>query len=242
MEYKTEQLSDTVQVAVSKQHTFGTDALLLGNFAKIEHKKNICDFGCGCGILSLLAATKNGGAITGVDIQPEAIALFSEGIRLSGLSSRVTARLADIKSLDQIFPRGGFDLILCNPPYKAANTGMVNQKGSAAIARHEVECTFDDIAKQASVLLRFGGEFCCCGRPERLVDVLCALRKYKLEPKRLRFVAKNNVSTPWLFLIEAKKHSGAFLKVEPLYDLSSSPLHFGNVLNPSACAGKEPVL
>ena len=42
-----------------------------------------------------------------------------------------------------------------------------------------------------------------------------AMRKNGIEPKRLRFVAKNPESAPWLFLLEGKKGSKPFMQVEP---------------------------
>lgn len=55
-----------------------------------------------------------------------------------------------------------------------------------------------------------------CHRPERLVDVLTVMRRYKLEPKRLRFVCDREGEEPFLFLIEGKKGAKPFLRVEPL--------------------------
>ena len=44
--------------------------------------------------------------------------------------------------------------------------------------------------------------------------MISAMKKSGIEPKRLRFVQKNAHSAPWLFLIEGKKGSKPFLKVE----------------------------
>ena len=118
------------------------------------------------------------------------------------------------KELNEI-PAGSLDAITCNPPYKASNTGILSELTADQIARHEVMCTIDDICQKASFLLKFGGKLCLCQRPERLADVIFAMRAAKIEPKRLRFVAKTEKDTPWLFLIEGKKGAKPFLQVLP---------------------------
>ena len=86
---------------------------------------------------------------------------------------------------------------------------------SARIARHETHCTLDDIARAASLLLRSGGRFCICLRPERLCDAMHAMRCYRLEPKRLRLVAKNSESAPWLCLLEGRRDGKSGLQILP---------------------------
>ena len=86
---------------------------------------------------------------------------------------------------------------------------------SARIARHEVCCNIEDACKAASYLLKYAGRFCMCHRPERLVDTLELMRKYKIEPKRLRFVQDKTGERPFLFLVQGQKGAKPFLRVEP---------------------------
>ena len=51
-------------------------------------------------------------------------------------------------------------------------------------------------------------------RPERLVDILNLMRKYKIEPKILRFVYSDKNKEPILILIKGVKNGKPFLKVE----------------------------
>ena len=69
----------------------------------------------------------------------------------------------------------------------------------------ELACNLDDICEAARWLLRFGGRFVICQRPERLTDVLSSLRAHELEPKRLRLVQGRADKAPKLFLCEAKR-------------------------------------
>ena len=55
-------------------------------------------------------------------------------------------------------------------------------------------------------------------RPERLVDIMYYMRKYKIEPKRIRFVHPNKNTVSNLVLIEGVRGGKPFLKFEkPLY-------------------------
>lgn len=55
-------------------------------------------------------------------------------------------------------------------------------------------------------------------RPDRLVDILCTMRKHKIEPKRIRMVHPSVNKAPNIVLIEGQRDGGTFLKWEtPLY-------------------------
>lgn len=59
------------------------------------------------------------------------------------------------------------------------------------------------------------GRLCICNRPERLCDIMTAMRSNGIEPKRVRFVSKNSRTAPWLILAEGRKGGNTFLQVEP---------------------------
>ena len=113
--------------------------------------------------------------------------------------------IGDIKSVSELFAAGESDLVICNPPYKLSGSGLTNPDEAKRIANHETECTLDDICEAAKWLLRFGSRFVMCQRPERLTDVLGAMRAHDLEPKRLRMVQGRADKAPKLFLCEAKR-------------------------------------
>ncbi len=104
-----------------------------------------------------------------------------------------------------------------NPPYKPLGTGIESLGESAKIARHELCCNIEDAVKAAAYLLKYGGRFCMCHRPERLVDALAIMRQYKLEPKRLRFVVDKAGEEPFLFLVEAKRIQSRFCALSPSF-------------------------
>ena len=216
METTFEKLSDKICVCISNLHRFGTDAFLLANFSAPLKKDTVCDLGTGCGIIPLILERDfSPKKIVGVEIQQEAFNLFELGIKKSGLTDKITPSHSDLKAVNTLFPHGDFDVVTCNPPYKAKNAGIKSSDNASKIARHEILCDINDVCNSASHLLRFGGKLCLCQRPERLGDVIVAMKNAKIEPKRLRFVSKNSTSAPWLFLIEGKKGSKPFMRIEP---------------------------
>jgi len=216
--YSWEQLGPRLQIAVSPEHKFGTDAFLLSDFAQVKRKDMTLDLGCGCGIIPLLwfrQPEEGPRQAWALDIQPQAIDQLQQTVARCGLEGRVIPLCQDLTELDPAtLPLGSFTLVTCNPPYKAPGSGILNEQEAHSIARHELRCTLDDVCAAAGRLLQSGGKFCLCQRPERLADALEALRAHKLEPKRLRFVQKRGDCAPWLFLLEARKGGRPFLQVE----------------------------
>lgn len=216
MSYTYERLSDDIKVAVSEDHTFGTDAVILAYFANVKRKDRAIDMGTGCGIIPLLwLRDKAQSPVHCLDIQQNAIDQVNASVEYNSLGERLVPHLCDLREIEKEFKPEGFTLVTMNPPYKPLNTGFESLSESARIARHEVACGIEDAVKAANYLLTYGGRFCMCHRPERLVDALNAMREYKIEPKRLRFVFDKQGEEPFLFLVEGKKGAKPFLRVEP---------------------------
>ncbi len=215
MEYNYERLSNDIRIAVSENHTFGTDAVILAYFASPKHKDACLDMGTGCGIIPMLwLRDKEQSPVHCLDIQQNAYQQVKHSVSINSLESRLIPHLCDLREISKEFSAEDFTLVTMNPPYKPVKTGIESLNESARIARHEVCCNIEDAVKAAVYLLKFGGRFCMCHRPERLVDALELMRRYKLEPKRLRFVCDKAGEKPFLFLVEGKKGSKSFLTVE----------------------------
>lgn len=191
--------------------------------------------GTGCGIIPLLWFRNPENApktVYAMDIQEKAIEQLNISIEKNGIQDKFKAVCGDLKNItDYSLPLGQFDLVTCNPPYKINGTGIISEMNSEKIARHETMCNIDDVVKAASKLLKFGGRLCICQRPERLLDVMEAMRKYKIEPKRLRFVQKQGDTAPWLFLIEGKQGAKPFLEVEKPFIIQNEEGGFSDELN-----------
>lgn len=240
MEYKFEKLTDKITVCASTDHRFGTDAFLLADFSGYRRKDKVCDLGTGCGIIPLIMQKKSPPEITyAVDIQEGAIEQLRLGLERSETSGIVPV-CADLRELWDDAPLGRLDLVTCNPPYKAAASGYESAIDAQKIARHEIMCNIGDVCRAAGKLLKFGGRLCICNRPERLADVISAMKENDIEPKRLRFVSKDPDEAPWLFLIEGKKGSKPFMKVEKQLYIRSGE-GFSEELKRIYSVGKESV-
>lgn len=212
---KKEPLGKGFFVNVSGHHTFGTDAVLLSNFARAAAKDKMVDLGTGCGIIPLLILRdKPLKSAVGVDISKEATDLAQktkEELRLKNF----TVINSDLKDLKGKVDFGCHTLVTCNPPYKAPNAGLKNPDSVIEVARHEVACTLRDIIEVSSRLLQTSGRLCMCHRPERLSELMSLMSEYKVEPKRLRLVCQRKGEEPWLVLVEGRRCGKTGLRIEP---------------------------
>ena len=195
---------------------FGIDAVLLSDFAKnIKKDSKVVDLGTGTGIISILLCGKTElSKIIGIEIQKELCDMVSRSIKLNNLQNRFEIVNDDIKNIDKIFDKNSIDVVVTNPPYKKQNSGIINENDKKTIARHEVLCNIEDIVKQAFSILKNNGELYMIHRPERIVDIIYNLRKYKIEPKIIRFVQPSINKEPTMVLIKAIKNAKPFLKLE----------------------------
>ena len=202
---RIEPLGNGMEIVVSDSHTFGTDAILLANFASVKRKDIACDMGTGCGIIPLIWCKGETKEIYAIDIQPKATAQLEKSIEHNGITGRIKPVNCDLRRVKDFLPAGSFDLVTMNPPYKPVGTGIESVSEAERIARHEVTCTVDDAVRAASQLLKYGGRFCMCHRPERLCDIIVSLRSFSLECKKIRFVVEKEGKVPWLVLVEGKR-------------------------------------
>ena len=196
---------------------FGIDAVLLSDFAK-EIKKNsiVADLCAGNGIVSILLSGKtNAAKLYAVEIQEKIADMAIRSVKLNKLENKIDVLNMDLKQLPKKFKPNVFDAIVCNPPYKKANSGIKNTNKEKLIARHEIMCTLEDVISISSKLLKNNGSMYMVHRPERLADIINLFRKYKLEPKELQFVQPYAHKAPNLVLIKAVKNGNSFLKTLP---------------------------
>lgn len=198
---------------------FGVDSVLLSNFAKnIKKNATVIDIGTGTGIVGILLCAKTQlKNIYGIEIQEEVADMAERSTKLNNLQEKMKIVKCDINNIFEFIQPNSIDAIVTNPPYKKFNTGVKNEDIKQMISRHEVKCTLEDIIEKSSKLLKDRGEFYMVHRAERLVDIMCLMRKYKLEPKEIRFVHSKLGEKPKLILIKGIKYANQYLKIlEPL--------------------------
>ena len=199
---------------------FGIDSVLLSDFArKIKNNSKVLDLGTGTGILGILLCAKtNLKQITGIEIQKDIADMATRSIQLNNLQGKFDILNCNIKDIDKLLKIDSYDAIVTNPPYKKPNSGKINENKTKLISRHEIEANLDDFIRISFKMLKDKGTLYMVHRAERIVDILSTMRKYKMEPKRIRFVYSNKNSESKLVLLEATKNAKPFVKIErPLY-------------------------
>ena len=203
-----------------KEFCFGIDAVLLSDFAK-KTKKNakIVDLCTGTGIIAILLSAKTSAKhILGVEIQEHIAEMAQRSVEMNNLTDKIEIINDDLMNLKNTIVAGSIDTVTVNPPYKPKNSGVINERDTKTIARHEISCTLEDIIKESSRLLNTGGNLCMVHKVERMADIFVLLRKHKLEPKRMRLVYSKVNEPATLVLIEGVKGGKPFLKMEaPIY-------------------------
>lgn len=148
-----EPLGSGIKIYVSDSYRFSTDTILLADFSKQIGAKKCVDLGTGCGTIPLLWYKNNNRLdITAVEIQENACKLFSQSLEYNNLQDKIRIVNSDLNKLDGALPLGSFDLVACNPPYKISGGGITNPENAKLVARHESECTLDDVCLCGSSL------------------------------------------------------------------------------------------
>ena len=218
------QLSGLHIIQNPEKFCFGMDAVLLSGFVRAKEGESLLDIGTGTGILPLLLSAKTKCAhLTGLEIQEESADMARRSVVLNHLEDRITIVTGDVKEAGSMFAPASFDCITCNPPYMIGEHGIQNPDAPKAIARHEILCTFEDVAAATEKLLRPGGRFYLVHRPFRLAEILVTLTEHKLEPKRMRLVYPYVDKEPNMVLIEAVRGARSRMTVEPPLILFESP-------------------
>ncbi|MBP1926942.1 tRNA1Val (adenine37-N6)-methyltransferase [Sedimentibacter acidaminivorans] len=199
-----------------KWFCFGMDAVLLTNYCDVKNNSRVADLGTGTGIIPiLLSGKRNISEAVGIEIQKEVAEMANRSVELNNLEKKIKILNIDLKEATKYLEKGSFDAVISNPPYKLNNSGIINPNDQKAISRHEIKCTLEDVISVASSLLKQYGRFYMIHRPDRLVDIICLLRKHKLEPKQIRFVHPKFGDKPNMVLIRASKYGNPELKFEP---------------------------
>lgn len=186
--------------------TFGTDAYLLAAFTRACPRGTAVDLGCGTGVISLLCAQRSRFShVYCAELQKSFAELTERNIMLNSLNDKMSVINIDVRELTQKHSCGQVDAVFTNPPYMKAQSGRENPVDEKNIARRELNGTIYDFCAAAGRILKSGGAFYVVHRPERLCDIMCAMREAKIEPKTLLYVCPDTRSEPSLILLEGRK-------------------------------------
>jgi len=143
--------------------------------------------------------------------------MASRSVRLNHLEGRINVYAADMRNAHVILGRESLHAVVCNPPYGKRGGTLTNEETSVLLARHETDCTIDDVAASCSAILRNHGRLSIVFPAQRMLELCDALRLHRLEPKRIRMVCAHADKPPYLVMVEAMKNAKpALLWMPPL--------------------------
>lgn len=195
--------------------SFSLDAVLLTHFCHVPKRGKLIDLCTGNGVIPILLTTRSECHIVGVEIQPRLHDMALRSVRLNGLESSIDIVCDDVRRAHERFGHGVFDHVTMNPPYLPAESSMPNVNPFIAAARHELNGTLDEMIAACARLVKSGGKVSIVHRPARLTEIIDTMRKYRLEPKRMRFVHPRLEEEANMVLIEAIKDGGVELRLLP---------------------------
>lgn len=195
-----------------KGYCFTSDAVALANFVSIKNGGKLVDLCSGSGVIGILTSAKNEVKKTVlVEIQECLADMSKRSIEYNKLTN-IEVVNAPLQNIHKTIGMGEYDAVVCNPPYKKKGTAkLINENESIAIARHEISVTLEEIIKEASLLLKYGGEFFIVNKEERLTDMMVLLRQYGLEPKVLKILPSTKGAN--VVMLKAKKGGKSGLSI-----------------------------
>lgn len=194
---------------------FSLDSVILANFVSIRlTDKNIVDLCSGNAPIPMLLSFRTKANILGVELQKDIYDLGYESIVSNKMDKQISFVNYDIKNLVDEKYEGKYDVVTCNPPYfKYKEGSLINQNKNKMIARHEVCTNLEEVIKISSYILKTNGTIALVHRPERLMEILFLMRKYNIEPKKMRFVYPKEDRDANMVLIEGSKNGKIGLRM-----------------------------
>ncbi len=192
------------------------DALLLAKFAAPRPTDSVLDLGCGSGAIALLLAHRHPRLrVVGVEIQPALASRAERSALLNGLQDRVEILGGDLRRIEALLPPTGFDVVLCNPPYRELGRGRLSPDPETRLAKHELSATLPEVVAAIRYALSPKGRACLIFHASRLAELLTRLRVERLEPKLLWQVHSFPGADAELVLVEARHEGRPGLRILP---------------------------
>lgn len=186
--------------------SYSIDSVLLSRFPKLPKRGLIVDLCAGNGAVGLFASTRTKAEIIAVELQERLSDMAKRSIELNGLKEQITVLNEDLKYLPCYIKESKVDLILCNPPYfKVDRHSNLNESEHYLLARHEIATNLDEICQVAQRVLKSNGRLAMVHRPDRFLEIIETMKRYKLAPKRVQFVYPKVHKEANMLLIEAIK-------------------------------------
>lgn len=197
-------------------YRFSLDALLLAHFIRMKKGDALLDLGTGSAVIPLLLYHRWGcSRVLGIEIQPELADMAGRTLTYNGLSDQMEIVEGDIRSIEQLIAPSSFDAVTCNPPYRKLQSGKINPLPEKAQARHEIHGSVGDFIRAAAYAVRPRGRIFMIYPARRLAELIFQMRRFQVEPKRLRMVHSRVEMEGEFVLMEGIVAGGEELAVLP---------------------------
>lgn len=196
---------------------FGTDAVLLADFAGVKKGERVADVGTGTGVLPLLlSARAEGTTFDAFEIQKDVADMARRSVIINGLEERIRVHNIDCRDAAKVIGHERCQLVVSNPPYTKGGAGLVSPMEQRALSRSDSDCEIGEWIAACARLLQNGGRLCCVFPAPRFLELCDAMRAARVEPKRVRFVVARETSAPKLVLTEGLKGGRPGLHLQPM--------------------------
>jgi tRNA1Val (adenine37-N6)-methyltransferase len=149
------------QFTVKQQQSamkIGTDSVLLGCLAEVEHAQQILDIGTGTGLLALMCAQRSSATIDAVEIDEQAATEAQFNFNASKWNNRLNIHHQSLQNYTQTCTQL-YDVIISNPPYFVKHSNFSIDDEQRSKARHDADLPLNDLAQYAYQLLKEDGSF-----------------------------------------------------------------------------------
>jgi len=204
------QINNLFVIQNPNEYCFTSDAVQLANFAKAKFGDKVVELCSGSGVISILMQTKtNCQDFTLVEIQKYLADMSRRSVEYNKQDKYIKVINAPLQNIHKEIGFGEYSVVVCNPPYK--DNGVLNDKESICIAKHEITVNLEEIIVEASKLLKFGGKLYMVNREERLADIMYLMKLNKIEPKVLKILPSSKGDS--IILVEGKKGGKSGLRI-----------------------------
>ena len=134
----------------------GTDGVLLGAWANLDHAKRLLDIGTGTGLIAIMAAQRNSELLAdAIEIDPTAFGQALENVNNTPWQERIQLFQGQVQTFT---PEYQYDVIVCNPPFFINSTKTPER--NRTLARHCETLSHADILQVCDHLLDPEGKLC----------------------------------------------------------------------------------
>lgn len=195
---------------------FGIDAVLLSDFVNVKPGQKVLDLCTGSGVIPILLEAKTKGQhFTGLELQEEYADMAARSVKLNKLEDKIDIICGDVRKGKELFEQNSYQVVTVNPPYMTDNHGLKNLYEPKTIARHEVALSLEDVIALASYVLPVSGNFFMIHKPFRLAEIFDVMKKYHIEPKRMRLIHPYIDKEPTMVMIQGTKGGKSRITIDP---------------------------